>query len=96
MFCANLMTLAAVFQDLEHINDFQRIGSGDHFVFRNEAKNFHSQKDCSRFEKGKDTRARSKGQRSNQGQTTYTLFYENLSHPQAVLDLRPNLSQISA
>ena len=32
------MKLAAIFQDLEHLNDFQTIGYGSHFVFQNEAR----------------------------------------------------------
>ena len=32
------MKLAGVFQDLEHLYDFQIIGYGGHFVFQNEAK----------------------------------------------------------
>ena len=35
------MKLAAIFQDLEHLYDFQRIGYDGHFVFQNEAKIFH-------------------------------------------------------
>ena len=37
-FCANLMKLAGIFQDLEHLYDFQTISYGDHFVFQNETK----------------------------------------------------------
>ena len=32
------MKLAGIFQDLEHLYDFQVIGYGGHFVFQNEAK----------------------------------------------------------
>ena len=32
------MKLAGIFQDLEHLYDFQTIGYGGHFVFQNEAK----------------------------------------------------------
>ena len=32
------MKLAAIFQDLEHLYDFQTIGYGGHSVFQNEAK----------------------------------------------------------
>ena len=32
------MTLAAIFQDLELLNDFQTIGCGGQFVFENEGK----------------------------------------------------------
>ena len=32
------MKLAGIFQDLEHLFDFQTIGYGSHFVFQNEAK----------------------------------------------------------
>ena len=35
------MNLAGIFQDLEHLYDFQTISYGGHFVFRNEAKIFH-------------------------------------------------------
>ena len=31
------MKLAGIFQDLEHLYDFQTIGYGGHFVFQNEA-----------------------------------------------------------
>ena len=37
-FCANWMKLAGIFQDLEHLYDFQTISYGGHFVFQNEAK----------------------------------------------------------
>ena len=37
-FSANLMKLAGIFQDLEHLYDFQTISYGGHFVFQNEAK----------------------------------------------------------
>ena len=32
------MKLAGIFQDLEHLYDFQTISCGGHFVFPNEAK----------------------------------------------------------
>ena len=32
------MKLAGIFQDLQHLYDFQTIGYGSHFVFQNEAK----------------------------------------------------------
>ena len=32
------MKLAGIFQDLEHLYDFQIISYGSHFVFQNEAK----------------------------------------------------------
>ena len=32
------MKLAAIFQDLEYLYDFQTIGYGGHFDFQNEAK----------------------------------------------------------
>ena len=32
------MNLAGIFQDLEHLYDFQIIDYGSHFVFQNEAK----------------------------------------------------------
>ena len=35
------MKLAAIFQVLQHLNDFQTIGYGSHFVFQNEAKILH-------------------------------------------------------
>ena len=35
------MKLAGIFQDLEHLYDFQTIGYGSHFVFQNEAKIMH-------------------------------------------------------
>ena len=41
MFFANLMNLAAIFQVLQHLNDFQTIGYGGHFDFQNEAKIWH-------------------------------------------------------
>ena len=41
IFCANLMNLAAIFQVLEHLNDFEIIGYGGHFVFQNKAKIVH-------------------------------------------------------
>ena len=34
------MKLGAIFQDLEHLYDFQTIGYGSHFVVQNEIKNF--------------------------------------------------------
>ena len=37
------MTLAGIFQDLEHLYDFQTISYGAHFVFQNEAKILHRQ-----------------------------------------------------
>ena len=46
MFCVYLMKLAAVFQDLEHLNDFQTIRYGGHFVFQNEAKKIRIPKNC--------------------------------------------------
>ena len=33
-----MMNLAAIFQVLEHLNDFNVIGYGGHFVFQNKAK----------------------------------------------------------
>ena len=41
--CANLMKLAGIFRDLEHLYDFQTISYGSHFVFQNEAKILHRQ-----------------------------------------------------
>ena len=32
------MKLAGIFQDLEHLYDFQTISYGNHFVFQNETK----------------------------------------------------------
>ena len=37
------MKLAGIFQDLEHLYDFQTISYGGHFVFQNEAKILHRQ-----------------------------------------------------
>ena len=37
------MKLAGIFQDLEHLYDFQTISYGGHFVFQNEAKIFQRQ-----------------------------------------------------
>ena len=37
------MKLAGIFQDLEHLYDFQTISYGSHFVFQNEAKILHRQ-----------------------------------------------------
>ena len=37
------MKLAGIFQDLEHLCDFQTISYGGHFVFQNEAKIFQRQ-----------------------------------------------------
>ena len=34
------MNLAAIFQVLEHLTDFEIIGYGGHFVFQNKAKIF--------------------------------------------------------
>ena len=34
------MNLAAICQDLEHLNDFEIIGCGGHFVFQNKSKRF--------------------------------------------------------
>ena len=41
-----LMNLAAIFQVLEHLNDFEMIGYGGHFVFQNKAKIFLRQNIC--------------------------------------------------
>ena len=35
------MKLAVIFQDLEHLYDFQTIGYGGDFVFKNEVKILH-------------------------------------------------------
>ena len=40
-FLQYLMKLAGIFQDLEHLYDFQTISYGGHFVFPNEAKILH-------------------------------------------------------
>ena len=40
------MNLAAIFQVLEHLNDFEIIGYGSHFVFQNKAKIFLRQNIC--------------------------------------------------
>ena len=37
------MKLAGIFQDIEHLYDFQTISCSGHFVFQNEAKNLHRQ-----------------------------------------------------
>ena len=37
------MNLDAIFQVLEHLNDFEIIGYGGHFVIQNEAKILHRQ-----------------------------------------------------
>ena len=37
------MKLAEIFQDLEHLYDFQTISYGGHFIFQNEAKNLQRQ-----------------------------------------------------
>ena len=37
------MKLAGIFQDLEHLYDFQTISYGGHFVFPNDAKIVHRQ-----------------------------------------------------
>ena len=37
------MKLAGIFQDLEHLYDFQTISNGSHFVFQNDAKILHRQ-----------------------------------------------------
>ena len=38
-----LLKLAGIFQDLEHLYDFQTISYGGHFVFQNVAKIVHRQ-----------------------------------------------------
>ena len=40
------MNLDAIFQVLEHLNDFKIIGYGGHFVFQNKAKIFLKQNIC--------------------------------------------------
>ena len=45
-FCANLINLAAIFQVSEHLNDFEIIGYGGHFVTQNKAKSFLRQNIC--------------------------------------------------
>ena len=37
---------AAIFQGLEHLNDFQKIGNDGHFVFQIEVIIFHRQNIC--------------------------------------------------
>ena len=37
------MKVAGIFQDLEHLYDFQTIGYGGHFLFQNEAKILYRQ-----------------------------------------------------
>ena len=39
--CSNLMVLPGIFQNLEHLNDFQTTSYGSHFVFQNEDKILH-------------------------------------------------------
>ena len=34
------MKLAGIFQDLEHLYEFQTVSYGGHFVFQNEGQNF--------------------------------------------------------
>ena len=46
IFCANLMNLATLFQILKHLNDFEVIGYGGHFVFQNKAKIIFRQNIC--------------------------------------------------
>ena len=40
------MNLAAIFQVLQHLNDFEIIGYGGHFVFQNKAIIFLRQNIC--------------------------------------------------
>ena len=40
------MNLAAIFQVLDHLNDFEIIGYGGHFVFQNKTKIFLRQNIC--------------------------------------------------
>ena len=40
------MNLADILQVLEHLNDIEIIGYGDHFVFQNKATVFHTQNIC--------------------------------------------------
>ena len=40
------MNLAAIFQVLEHLNDFEIISYGSHFVFHNKTKIFLRQNIC--------------------------------------------------
>ena len=44
--CANLINVAVAFQVLNHLNDFEIIGYGGHFVFQNKAKIFLRQNIC--------------------------------------------------
>ena len=46
IFCANLINLVAIFQVLEHLNDFEIIGYGGHFVFQNKGKILLRQNIC--------------------------------------------------
>ena len=46
LFLNFLANLAAIFQVLEHLKDFEIIGSGGHFVFQNKAKIFLRQNIC--------------------------------------------------
>ena len=43
IFLCNLMNLAAIFQSLKHLSDFEISGYDCHFVFQNEAKILHRQ-----------------------------------------------------
>ena len=52
----------AIFQDIEHLNDFQTIRHGGQFVFQIEAKFFHRQKMHSRMSHGLFLHSKAKGQ----------------------------------
>ena len=39
--CVNLLKVAHIFPEFEHLNDFQTISYGGHFLFQNEVKIFH-------------------------------------------------------
>ena len=41
VFCANVMKVDAIFQDLEHLYNFQTVSHGGNFVVQNEAKILH-------------------------------------------------------
>ena len=44
IYCANLMKLAAIFQDLEHLYDFKTIAMAAILFFKMRPKYFHSNK----------------------------------------------------
>ena len=46
IFCSSLMNLAAIFKVLEHLDNLEIIGLGNHFAFQNKAKIFLRQNIC--------------------------------------------------